>query len=115
MQRTNLAIQNVGGAPISGIITIKYVNPDGSVAGTHTIDTTILAGGNLPVGGKVNSNPTNAGLSLFGCQNSCTTYGGGAVIEGPGGSALVVLARTTSYVPANGTRSGEDHSGIPYP
>jgi hypothetical protein len=109
MQRANIAIQNVGGSDIAGNITVKYVNPDGTVAGTHTIT------GGLAVGAKVNSNPTNAGLTEFGCQSGCTVYGGGAVIEGPSGCQLAVIARLVSYVPIDGTKVGEDTNGIPYP
>jgi hypothetical protein len=115
MQRANLAIQNVGSAPITGVITVKYINPDGTLAGSHPIDTTTLPGGNLAVGGKVNSNPPAAGLTEFGCQNNCTTYGGGAIVEGPTGSELAVIARLTSYVPLTGARVGEDTNGVPHP
>ena len=109
MQRANIAIQNVGGT-LSGNITVKYINPDGTLAGTHTIPVT-----NWTTGSKVTSNPTNAGLTFFGCYNSCTQYGGGAIVEGPAGSSLAVLARLTSYVPATGQRVGEDTSAIRYP
>jgi hypothetical protein len=110
MQRANIAIQNVG-APITGNITVKYINPDGSQAGlTHTIPVA-----NMATGDKVNSNPTNAGLTEFGCQNSCTIFGGGAIIEGPAGSQLVAIARLTSYVPASGQRVGEDTNGVVHP
>jgi hypothetical protein len=110
MQRATLAIQNIGSGPITGNIIVSYINPDGTVAGTHTIPVT-----NMQVGEKVNSNPTNAGLSEFGCHNDCTSFGGGAVVEGPGGSELAVLARLTSYVPASGQRVGEDTNALPFP
>jgi hypothetical protein len=109
MQRANIAIQNVG-APFAGNITVKYINPNGTQAGsTHTIS------GGLATGAKANSNPTNAGLTEFGCQNSCSTFGGGAIIEGPPGSQLVAIARLTSFVPTSGQRVGEDTNGVPHP
>lgn len=104
MGRTNLAIQNVSDGPVD--ITVQYINPDGSVAGTHTIY-------DVAAGAKVNSNPLLAGLLEFGCYSACTTFGGGARIIATG--AVAVLARTTYYVPSTGQRVGEDASGIPIP
>lgn len=109
MNRSNISIQNVGTSTITGNIVVKYVNPNGQVAGTHTITTDVAPGG------KVNTNPTNAGLTLFGCQNSCTVLGGGAIIEGPAGSSLAVIERVSAAVPSNGQRVGEDTNGIPFP
>jgi len=54
MQRTYIAIQNVGGSTITGNIVVKYIDRDGVVVGTHTITD------DVPVGEKVNSNPSNA-------------------------------------------------------
>lgn len=109
MSRSYIAIQNVGSTRITGPITVKYVNPNGQVVGTHTITTGVNPGG------KVNTTASNAGLSEFGCQNSCTTFGGGVIIEGPAGSQLAVVERVLTTVPSTGERAGEDTNGIPYP
>lgn len=111
--RTYIAIQNVGPALAAGsTITVKYVKYDGAVESTHTL--TVPAGG-MATGAKVNSWPTlgTPALTEFGCYNNCTTFGGGAVIEGPAGSQLVAIARLTTW---NGTADvAEDFNGIPYP
>jgi hypothetical protein len=109
MQRTYIAIQNVGGATITGNIVVKYIDRDGVVVGTHTITT------DVPVGEKVNSNPSNAGLSEFGCYNSCTQYGGSTIVEGPAGSELAVVARVVAYDPVASLPAFEDYNGIEIP
>lgn len=107
-QRTYIAIQNLGAPiPAGTPITIQYVKYDGTVEGIHTITTGVATGG------KVNSNPTNAGLTEFGCYSNCTVYGGGAVIIGPAGSQLAVVARLTTWT--GSVDVGEDYNGIPYP
>lgn len=109
MGRSNIAVQNIGPTRITGPVTIKYINPSGIVEGTHTILTGIAPGA------KVNSNAANAGLTIFGCQNSCTTFGGGVVVEGPAGSQLAVINRVSNTVPSTGERNAEDMNGIPFP
>jgi hypothetical protein len=106
-QRVNIAIQNVGTTTITGNIIVKYIDRDGNVVGTHTITTDVAPEA------KVNSNATNAGLSEFGVYAGGTQFGGGAIIEGPSGSELAVVARVTSVVVATGLRAGEDYNGIP--
>ena len=108
-QRTFIAIQNIGAAiPAGQIVTVQYLDKFGAVAGTHTINT------GIPAGGKVNSDATKAGLAEFGHYND-GSFGGGAIITGPGGSSLVAIARVASKVPATGETVGEDYNGIVIP
>jgi hypothetical protein len=44
-QRTFLAIQNIGGAPITGDVFVRYLDKNGVEVGTHTISTDIPVGG----------------------------------------------------------------------
>lgn len=106
-QRTFLAIQNVGGATITGDILVKYLDKNGVISGTHTISA------DVPVGGKVNSNASLAGLTEFGMYGD-GTFGGSVIVEGPGGSQLVAIARVQSVVPGVET-VGEDYNGLPVP
>jgi len=108
MQRTFIAIQNVGTGSIpTDQITVKYVDRSGNVLATQTINKS------LAVGEKANSDPSSAGLTEFGCYNNCTEYGGGAIIEGPAGSQLAVIARIQTNL---GTSiAAEDYNGIEMP
>lgn len=109
-QRVNIAIQNVGTTDIpANSVTVQYIDRDGNVVGTHTINAAI------PVGDKANSNATNAGLSEFGVYAGGTQFGGGAIVVGPNGSQLAAIARVASYVTATGERAGEDYNGIDIP
>jgi hypothetical protein len=103
-QRTNIAIQNVGASTVTGNIVVRYLNKDGVEVGTHTITA------DLAVGAKVNSNPTNAGLTEFGVSGG--VFGGGVIIDGPDGSELVAIARVQSKVVANGQTAAEDYNGL---
>jgi hypothetical protein len=107
LQRTFIAIQNVGTAINPGEnITVKYINPDGSVAGTHTWTT------GLAQYAKFSSNAKLAGLSEFGYTGGIS--GGSVVVEAPAGKQLAVVGRVQSYV--SGTNQpGEDYNGIPFP
>jgi hypothetical protein len=105
LQRTFIAIQNLGPEIPANQITVKYINPDGSVAGTHTINTA------TPQFAKQNSNATNAGLTTFGFAGGVS--GGSVIIEGPAGSQLAAIARVTTR---NGSlQAGEDYNAIPFP
>jgi len=108
-QRTFITIQNIGGSDIpSGDVTVTYVDKDGNTAGTHTL-------GQIPAGEKVNSNASSAGINEpneFGYYG--TQFGGGAIVSGPSGSQLVVVARVSTQVSA-GTFASEDYNGIPAP
>lgn len=102
-QRTFIAIQNVGAALNAGDVKVKYVGRDGSVLGTHTL-------GALAANSKLSSNATlatgdSAALAEFGYYSD--GFGGSAIIEGPAGSQLVVVARVQSV------GVGEDYNGIP--
>lgn len=104
-QRVNIAIQNVGSSDVTGAVKVKYVDKDGVVVGTHTINT------DLKPGDKANSNATAAGLSDFGYYGG-GVYGGGAIIEGPSGSELAAIARVATYVTSTGEVVGEDYNGM---
>jgi hypothetical protein len=107
-QRVNIAIQNIGSSTIpANSVVIKYIDRNGTVVGTHTIDTSI------DVGSKVNSNASFAGLSEFGYYYPGA--GGGVIIEGPSGSQLAAIARVATYVPASGQTVGEDYNGMDIP
>jgi hypothetical protein len=114
-QRTFIAIQNVGAAPISNV-KVFYRNKNGELVGTHTFLSAISPNQ------KVNSRPidatpapghTVAELQEFGMPsaNPGGGYGGAAVVEGPGD--LVAIARVTSFETA--TREvAEDYNAIPF-
>jgi hypothetical protein len=105
-QRTSIAIQNVGSAPLTaGQVTVKYYDRNGALVGTDTL-------GAIAVSAKVSSNARNVGVaaSEFGYYGALT--GGSAVVEGPVGSKLAVIARVTSYISAT-LSVGEDYNGIP--
>lgn len=105
-QRGNIAIQNVGAAELAiGSVSVKYYDKDGNLLGTHTNPAAI------PVGGKFNSNALAIGQSEFGYTGA--QIGGGAIVEGPGGSKLAVIVRIATYIP--GGSVGEDSSGIAIP
>lgn len=112
-QRSFITIQNIGTAPITGNITVKYVTCTGTIAGTHTI--TPPSGG-LVVGAKVNSNATNATLTEFGlCGGGGPQFGGGALVEAPAGSQLAVVVRVMTLDTASGLAVGEDYNGLNAP
>lgn len=110
-QRANIAIQNVGTAPITGDIMVKYYDINGVLLKTHTITA------DLAVGAKANSNPITGDPKLpeFGQPVAPqTSFGGGAVVEGPAGSLLAVIVRVESFNDVAGAGSwGEDYNGIP--
>lgn len=102
-QRANIAIQNVGTGQIpAGAITVKYYDKNGTLLGTHTINTA------LDVGKKTNSNPLSISQTEFGYIGTST--GGGAVVEAAG-YQLAVIVRVETYVA--GGSVGEDYNGIP--
>jgi hypothetical protein len=109
-QRTFLTIQNVGNAEIpAGQIKVDYVGPDGTVQATHTINTAVAAGA------KTNSNAGAAGLAEFGINGGA--FGGGAIVTGPAGSELAVVARVSSrnMTPGGSGFFSEDYNGMPTP
>jgi hypothetical protein len=105
-QRTFITIQNVGAATITGDIVVQYVDSTGAVVGTHTITT------DLAVGAKATSNAslTAEALTEFGIT---PVYGGAAIITGPAGSELAVVARVSSVFGAGFV--SEDYNGQPIP
>jgi len=107
-QRVFLTIQNIGDTDLpDGSVTVKYIDKNGNQVGnTHFLPA-------IPVGGKVNSNASNAGLTEFGVYPD-GTFGGGAIVEGPVGSQLAVVARVSTQI-APGVFASEDYSGIPIP
>jgi hypothetical protein len=105
-QRVFLTIQNIGTAAVNGA-TVKYVDRDGNVVGTHTLPS-------IAPQAKVNSNASAAGLTEFGVYAGGTQFGGGAIVEGPDGSQLAVVARVSTQV-GPGSFASEDYNGMPIP
>lgn len=110
-QRAYITIQNVGSAPLTGNIVVKYYDLNGAISNTHTI-----AVSNLAVGAKVNSNP-RSGISdpnyQFGYYGSA--FGGSAVIEGPVGSQLGIVVRLQNPTSGGSGFAGEDYNGVAVP
>lgn len=105
-QRTFVTIQNVGDTDLAaGEVTVTYIKFDGTVEGTHALPA-------IAAGAKVNSNASAAGLTEFGIYNG--TYGGGAIVQGPDGSELAVVARVSTQVGPN-LFASEDYSGMDAP
>jgi len=106
-QRVFITIQNIGGSAIAaGDVTVDYIDKFGDIVGTHSL-------GSIPAGGKVNSNANLAGLSEFGVYPD-GSFGGGAIITGPDGSQLAVVARVSTQV-GSSTFASEDYNGMPVP
>ncbi len=106
-QRSFIAIQNVGTADLAaGSVSVKYYDKNGTLVGTHVL-------GAIPVGGKVNSNPSNIGAAgnEFGYYSD-GTFGGSAIVEGPTGSKLAVVVRVQTFVSTTEV-PGEDYNGMP--
>jgi hypothetical protein len=129
-QRTFIAISNVGNAAV-GPVTVKYIDRAGSVVGTHTI-ASIAAGGKAtsrpapiadPGGVTTPTTPADeARLRFFGSPEHygvANTFGGSAIIEGPAGAQLIVIASVASNTnnespPATPAKQvQEDYNGIP--
>jgi hypothetical protein len=112
-QRTNIAIQNVGAAPV-GPVTVKYLDKNGGLVGTHVIPS-------IAPGAKANTRANlatgdAARLLQFGNPggNPGGGYGGSALIEAPAGSQLIAVARVGSAVPDPALNDvAEDYNGIP--
>jgi hypothetical protein len=105
-QRTFIAIQNIGGSEIpANQIKIDYIDPSGNIVGTHTYNQA------LGPRTKFNSNASLAGLSEFGYAGG--TFGGGAIVTGPAGSQLAVVARVASKTTTG--QVSEDYNGMPVP
>jgi hypothetical protein len=106
-QRVNIAIQNVGSATIpAGQLSVSFYDAAGVLQGSA-----ITNPADILVGGKWSANASTINAE-FGYWASST--GGGALIAGPAGSQLAVIARATTYVTAT-TSASEDYSGIPLP
>jgi hypothetical protein len=111
-QRAYIAIQNVGDPLAAGDVTVKYLNKDGDLVGTHTL-------GAMATGQKLNTNAahadvavaagfTQADLDEFGYVGG---FGGSVLVEGSAGSELVAVVRVQSKFGAGVV--GEDYNGIP--
>jgi hypothetical protein len=109
-QRTYIAIQNVGSADIpAGSISLTYTDSFGHT-GTHTYASA------LAVGGKFNSNASNAGLTWFGmAEPPAAGFGGGVTVNCTAASCqLIGIARVSTYISATNT-AAEDYNGMPTP
>lgn len=104
-QRTFITIQNIGSSNLAaGDVVVEYIDKNGTVVGTHSLPA-------IPAGGKVNSNASDAGLSEFGVYPD-GSFGGGAIVRGPGGSQLAVVGRVSSLV-GPGSFVSEDYNAMP--
>lgn len=88
-QRAFLAIQNVG-TGASGTITVKYYDLNGSLVGTHTLNS-------IAPGQKTNSNPKAATLASGQTQDKLDEFG---YVGGFGGSATIECANTGCQIVA---------------
>ena len=106
-QRGFLAIQNVGGALAAGVVTVSYIDANGVVKATQTLNA-------LATGAKqsVSSLQTALGDVDFGFDG--TNFGGGVTIVGPAGSQLVAITRIQSSDPGGASGYGEDYNCIPF-
>lgn len=109
-QRTNIAIQNIGGSDVANV-QVQYLNKNGTVVGTHTIPS-------IAAGAKANSKPTDAtgnaaDLLEFGSPdaNPGGGFGGAAIIQAPAGSQLIAIGRVSSSI--SGNLVAEDYNAIP--
>lgn len=110
VQQTNIAVQNIGGAPIAAnTIDVEFIGPNGTVLATYTYPSELAAGAKFSV------NPKTAGLPEFGYAADPVTglpvsYGGGVRIVGPDGSQLAALARVTTSAATGDV--AEDYNAI---
>lgn len=105
-QRTFIAVQNVGSSALAaGDVTVKFYDKDGLLVGTDTL-------GAIAVGGKLSSNPSKLGAVAAEFGYAAAGTGGAAVVEGPAGSKLAVIARVQTSTGGT-TTVGEDYNGIP--
>lgn len=103
-QQVNIAIQNVGPAISAGQISVKFYDATGALVGTITNPSPIATGAKW----STNASSINSEFGYVG------TTGGGAIIQGPAGSQLAVIARAATYLTST-TSAGEDYNGIPLP
>jgi len=103
--RAVLAIQNLGPALPAGAVTVKYYDKNGVLVATDTM-------GAVSAGGKVNSNPKDAGAGNEFGYYADGSFGGSATVEGPPGSELAVIVRISTGTGPT-TLVGEDYNGIP--
>jgi hypothetical protein len=101
-QRVNFAIQNVGSGPIAaGDITVEFYDAAGTLQGTINNPASIAVGGKW----STNASSINAEFGYVG------GFGGGAIVKGPTGAELAVIARAETYLTSS-TTAGEDYNGI---
>lgn len=100
-QRVNIAIQNVGSAPIAAnALSVHFYDKDGNLSGTITNPSQIVVGGKW----STNASSINPEFGYIG------GFGGGAIIESP--QELAVIARVETYLTPT-TTAGEDYNAIP--
>ncbi len=111
-QRGFIAIQNVGNSDATNL-TVKYLNKNGVVVGTHSL-------GTLASKAKTNSTALNACASSPCTDNNLLEFGypegngggfGGSVIVESTGSPVVAVVRIASVTDAG--QVAEDYNGIP--
>jgi hypothetical protein len=103
-QQVNIAIQNVGAPIAAGALSVRFYDAAGTLAGTINNPSIIATGAKW----STNASTINAEFGYVG------TTGGGAVVQGPAGAQLAVIARAATYI-APGVSAAEDYNGIPLP
>lgn len=105
-QQVYIAVQNVGSTQLAaGSISVKFYDNNGVQVGT-TQTNAAAVGVNSKVGFNAGSVSSNFGYWASGA-------GGGAIITGPAGSHLAVLARAQTWDASSGFKWSEDYIGIP--
>jgi hypothetical protein len=102
-QRTFITVQNIGNSGLSaGEVKVDYIDKNGAVLATDELPA-------IPAGGKVNTTANAAGLAEFGVYPD-GSFGGGAIVYGPDGSELAVVARVSTQL-GEGSFASEDYNG----
>jgi hypothetical protein len=103
-QRTYIAVQNLGGFIPAGQVRVTYYDKYGN--------TTTYSLGKLYQFQKLSTTAADAGFTSFGYY--IDGIGGSAIVQGPAGSQLAVVARVESYT-QDYYSAAEDYNGIPIP
>lgn len=105
-QRTYITIQNVGSSDLAaGDVKVHYLDKTGAEVATYSVPA-------ITQGNKVSTWPVQAGAAAneLGYYTD-GTFGASAIVEGPSGSQLVVVARVQSADTSG--QVAEDYNGIP--
>jgi hypothetical protein len=111
VQRTFIAIQNIGGTAIpAGQLKIEYRDVDGALIATQTNSEPLAPkakfNSDANAAGALGQNGMNAGEFGYYPANK---FGGGVQIIGPAGAQLIAIARVQH------PGAGEDYNAVPVP